>query len=33
MGSVAVEEETLAKQGEIPMQQEKDNQNHVFLFF
>jgi hypothetical protein len=32
MGSISVKEETLAKQGEIPVKKEKDNQNHVCLF-
>ncbi|SFB11251.1 hypothetical protein SAMN04489723_104259 [Algoriphagus aquimarinus] len=28
MGSISVKEEALAKQGEIPMQQEQDNDYH-----
>ena len=28
VGGVSVKEETLAKQGEIPVQQEEDNYNH-----
>jgi hypothetical protein len=31
VGCIAVEEETLAKQREIPVKKEKDNQNHVCL--
>jgi hypothetical protein len=28
MGSIPMEKETLAKQGEIPVQQKEDNYNH-----
>lgn len=28
MGGITVKEETLAKQGEIPVKQEEDNYNH-----
>lgn len=31
MGGIAVKEETLAKQGEIPVKQEEDNDNHSIL--
>lgn len=33
MGCISVEEETLAKQGEIPVKQEEDNYNHSVVFF
>jgi hypothetical protein len=32
MSSIAVKEETLAKQGEIPVEQEEDNDNHSVIF-
>lgn len=32
MGGIAVKEETLAKQGEIPMKQKEDNNNHLDEF-
>ncbi len=31
MGGIAVKKETLAKQGEIPVKQEEDNDNHSIL--
>ena len=32
MGCIAVKEETLAEQGEIPMKKEEDNNNHLEEF-
>jgi hypothetical protein len=29
MGSITMQEEALAKQGEVPMKKEQDNNNHV----
>jgi hypothetical protein len=33
VGSVSVKEETLAKQGEIPVKQEEDDYNHSGNFY
>lgn len=32
MGSIAMEKETLAKQGEIPVEEKEDNNNHAGYF-